>query len=120
MTTPFARAHRTRRNIGLIVGAFFAMFSGVVLAEGTYQGPLVYVVVLGDGTIALELTSALTIGACSSAQVRIPPSNDAKRDILAVALAAYTTGNPVRVQADGCHGGYPTMTTTSSWIYMNP
>lgn|SRR5688572_27757685 len=93
-------------------------FSATSAFAAQYQGPLVYVGTLGDGTVFVELPSVLSEGSCTSTQVRIAVSHVAKKEFLAIATSALLSGKNVSIQADSCLGGYPTLTTASSWIYL--
>jgi hypothetical protein len=89
------------------------------MAEGDYLGTVTYVGTLGDGTVFVELPFAISIGGCSSPQVRIPASHPARKEFLAIAMSAYLTGTLVKIQTDSCMGSYPTLgNSTNSWIYL--
>ena len=109
---------RVMKRLALAATLLLASFSAA--AEGTYQGTLTYVGTLGDGTVFIELPSAITIGSCSNPQIRIPVSHPAHKQFFAVALSAYLSGTQVSIQTDGCAGAYPTLNSSSAWIYLRP
>jgi hypothetical protein len=103
---------------GLRLGAVLLMASTTAAADGNYVGPITFVGTLGDGTVFIEFPSVVSLGACSSIQVRISSGHPARKEVLAVAMSAFLTGTIVSVQTDSCAGAYPTLSGTNSWIYL--
>lgn len=89
-------------------------------ANTSHHGYITQTGTLGDGTVFVEFAAAVGPVGCSSPQVRVAANNPAAKQVFAVALAAYLSNSPVQIQTDGCLGGYPTLSTTGSWLYPKP
>jgi hypothetical protein len=99
----------------------FGLSMPAVAADSFYHGYITSVGVLGNGDVFIEFPEAIGPSAnCTHAMVRIAATNATRKEILAVALTAYTSGTRLYLQTDNCYGGFPTMTGSGSFIYPKP
>lgn len=73
--------------------------------------------VLDTGMLFVEFPVAVGDPECSQSQLRIANDHPSKDSVLAIALAAYTTGTRVQVKPGGCLGSHPSL-VTSGYIHL--
>ncbi len=98
-----------------------AFLSTGVFASDNTRAKVMYVGTWGHGGIFINLDQMINEPGCNKKEIWIPGTSPSIREILSLAMAAYTADQFIHVKTRGCVNGYPTIDPTNeSFFHLGP